>query len=215
MTKFATRFATAAAVVASTIALSTIAVSAAEITKFKAGPWDAGAYSNNNTGAFSHCAADAEYKSGIKLIFSVTKKRQWYLGLAHRKWDLSPGNKYPVRFQVDNGPVLKSTARVLNKKVVEVFLPPRDKLFSHFRTGSQLKVVTGSKRMTFDLTGTDQMLSKLYRCATHFAKRERNDPFAASDRDPFRSKPKSKHDPFAGQPQAKAEGQPISGSSFF
>ncbi len=215
MTTFASRITIAAAVFASLVAFTSATASAAEITKFKAGPWNGGAYSDNDTGAFSHCAADAEYKSGIKLVFSVTKKRQWYMGFANRGWDLRPDTKYPVRFQVDNGPVLKSTARVLNSKVVEVFLPPRDSLFRHFRTGSQLKVVTGSKRMTFTLTGTGKILAKLYRCATHFAKRESSDPFAASSRDPFQAKPKPNRDPFAGQPQAKAEDQPVSGSSFF
>ena len=215
MTNFATRIATAATIFAAAVSFAAASASAGAntIAKFKAGPWKAAAYSDRNSGSFSHCAAEGTYKSGITLVFSVTSKRQWYMGFAHKNWDLSRGNKYPVRFQVDSGEVLKSTAVVKTSKVVEVFLPPRDSLFRHFRMGSQLKVLAGKKRMTFNLTATDTMLSKLYRCATHYAKRQESDPFATSSNDPFEAKPK--RDPFAGQPQAKAQGQPVSGPTFF
>ncbi len=60
-------------------------------------------------------------------------------------------------------------------------LPPKNRLFRHFKTGGMLKVAARGKVMKFSLSGTGRMLSKLYRCATHYA---RNEPVGS---DPFHS----------------------------
>ena len=113
-----------------------------------------GAYTDNATGEFSHCAVNARYKSGVALFFSVTRDRQWSMGFANSHWNLSPGNRYPVRFQVDRGPILKSTATAKTQKMVQVHLPAKNRLFRHFKVGGMLKVAAGSKVMRFNLTGT-------------------------------------------------------------
>ncbi|MEM7429635.1 MAG: hypothetical protein AAF441_26480 [Pseudomonadota bacterium] len=212
MTTLSTRIAAAAATIAAAFALTTATASAEKIANFSSGGWKGGAYTNRQSGNFSHCAATARYKSGVTLVFSVTGGRQWYMGFARNSWGLRPGTKYPVRFQVDNGPVLKAAAKAKTQKVVEVFLPPRDNLFRSFRNGGELKVLVGRKRMAFNLTGVDRMLAKLYRCATHYAKRHGNDPFANTGRDPFTTQ--SKRDPFATR-SSRAGGQEVAGSSFF
>lgn len=204
MTKLTTRIASAAAIFAAALTSTATPASAEKIANLSAGAWKGGAYTNNATGAFSHCAASARYKSGISLLFAVTRGRQWSMGFTNGGWELRPGRKYPVRFQVDNGPILKATATAKSGKLVQVFLPPQNRLFRHFRTGGQLKVIAGAKRMRFNLTGTNRLLSKLYRCATHFAKRDGNDPFANTGRDPFTTNSRS-----------SSRGDTVSGSSFF
>jgi len=42
---------------------------AKKIYSLKSGNWKGGAYTNNRTGRFSHCAASVKYKSGILLLF--------------------------------------------------------------------------------------------------------------------------------------------------
>ncbi|MEM7429488.1 MAG: hypothetical protein AAF441_25730 [Pseudomonadota bacterium] len=169
----------AALAVTFALAASAGTASAEKIANVNSGSWKGGAYTNNATGQFSHCAANARYKSGIALFFSVTRKRQWSMGFANSHWELSPGNKYPVRFQVDSGPILKGVAMAKTQKMVQVHLPANNRLFRHFKVGGTLKVAAGSKVMRFNLNGTNRMLSKLYRCAVHFAQRDTigRDPF--------------------------------------
>ncbi len=152
---------------------------AEKIASDSAGAWTGGAYTDDATGQFSHCAVNARYKSGVALFFSVTRDRQWSMGFANSHWELSPGNRYPVRFQVDSGPILKGRALAKTPRMVQVHLPAKSRLFRHFKIGSTLKVATGSRVMRFNLTGTNHMLSKLYRCAVHFARQDTigRDPF--------------------------------------
>ena len=179
--RFATIARRSTAALAFAIAATAFAApaSAEKIASVTSGPWKGGAYTDNATGEFSHCAVNARYKSGVALFFSVTRDRQWSMGFANSHWNLSPGNRYPVRFQVDRGPILKSTATAKTQKMVQVHLPAKNRLFRHFKVGGMLKVAAGSKVMRFNLTGTNRMLSKLYRCATHFARQDTigRDPF--------------------------------------
>ncbi len=181
VSRFATLARRSVAAIAVTIAIATSAgtASAEKIVNVNSGSWKGGAYTNNATGRFSHCAANARYKSGIALFFSVTRTRQWSMGFANSHWELSPGNKYPVRFQVDGGPILKGVALAKTQKMVQVHLPANNRLFRHFKVGGTLKVAAGSKVMRFNLSGANRMLAKLYRCANHFAQRDTigRDPF--------------------------------------
>ncbi|MEM8687290.1 MAG: hypothetical protein AAGF81_08175 [Pseudomonadota bacterium] len=170
-----------AAAIAMTAALAFTATtaSAEKIANLSSGAWKGGAYTSNATGSFSHCAANARYKSGVALLFSVTHDRQWSMGFFNDHWDLTPGRKYPVRYQVDNGPIMKGIATAKNPKMVQVHLPPKDRMFRHFKIGHTLKVAADNRVMRFKLTGTDRMLSKLYRCASHFARKTGKDPFSS------------------------------------
>ena len=168
----------AAIALTAAIAATTTSASAAKIADLTSGAWKGGAYSSNSTGAFSHCAANARYKSGVALLFSVTHDRQWSMGFANSHWDLTPGRKYPVRYQVDGGPIMKGVATAKTRKMVQIHLPPKDRMFEHFKIGNTLKVAASNRVMRFKLTGTDRMLSKLFRCATHFARKQGKDPFS-------------------------------------
>lgn len=174
-----TRTFMASIALAAAIAAAPASASAEKIANLSSGAWKGGAYTSNATGNFSHCAANARYKSGVALLFSVTHDRQWSMGFFNDHWDLTPGRKYPVRYQVDSGPIMKGIATAKNPKMVQVHLPPKDRMFRHFKIGHTLKVAASNRVMRFKLTGTDRMLSKLYRCATHFARKQGNDPFSS------------------------------------
>ena len=169
----------ASIVLAAAVATTPTGASAEKIANLSSGAWKGGAYSSNATGAFSHCAANARYKSGVALLFSVTHDRQWSMGFANSHWDLKSGRKHPIRYQVDSGPIMKGVATAKTAKMVQVHLPPKDRMFDHFKIGHTLKVAANNKVMRFKLTGTDRMLSKLYRCATHFARKQGKDPFSS------------------------------------
>src|SRR5262245_65072304 len=60
------------------------------------GNWNGGAYTNDNTGAFSHCAAGAQYLNGTFLVLSQLKDNSWSLGLANEAYQLTSGETFPI-----------------------------------------------------------------------------------------------------------------------
>ncbi len=153
-----------------TIAHSSQASHAAKITPLTSGAWTGGAYSSNQTGAFSHCAVSSRYKSGVSLLFSVTRQGNWTMGMSKSGWDFNPGNSYSIRFQVDRGQILNGAAKARTNNLVQIGLPANSKLFRHFRDGRQLKIEAANQLFRFNLTGTDRMLKKLVRCVAHYRK---------------------------------------------
>lgn len=47
------------------------ALAAGPFAKFTVGNWAGGAFTNNDTGQFSHCAVSASYKSGVTMHASL------------------------------------------------------------------------------------------------------------------------------------------------
>lgn len=167
------------------IALGTISGagtgSAAQIGKLRLGNWNGGAFTNDKTGAFSHCAASANYKSGVTLLFSITSDKSWSMGFSSPTWDLTPGSTYPVKFWVDDGRVLDGTAIAKTGKLAQVFLPANSTLFGAFRYGQMLRVAAEKQTLAFRLTDTSDMLTMLLRCANEYQNRRGgSNPFGDS-----------------------------------
>lgn len=153
------------------LALSATTADAAEIAKLRVNNWNGGAFSNDQTGAFSHCAASASYQSGITLLFSVTAQRSWSMGFSSPTWDFVPGTRYPVEYWVDDGPRLRGEALAKTNRLAQVFLPANDALFVAFRQGQMLRVAAERQTLSFRLTDTSELLSTLLRCASDYQKR--------------------------------------------
>lgn len=153
-----------AAVVSCALLVSSQAMGA-EMRNARFGAWYAGAYTNDQTGQFSHCAANASYNSGITLFLSVNSNFGWSMGFANRTWSLPVGQNIPITYVVDNYAPRSASARVINKDMVIVLLPDDVGLFQQFRIGNILRVNTGSNTSEFRLTGTANLLNVLLNCA--------------------------------------------------
>lgn len=55
------------------------------------GNWKGGAYTNDQTGAFSHCSAGTQYLSGIYFVVMIDDKGGWSLDLPTRNGRLRSG----------------------------------------------------------------------------------------------------------------------------
>ena len=145
------------------------------------GNWSAGAYSVAGSMAFDHCAASAEYKSGITLIFAVSRTFQWSMGLYNSSWQLSQGSTYQITYAVDgSGPTI-AKAVALGPSQVEIPLAPNVTLFQRFMHGNQLSVNAASQNFLFDLTRTIELLPDLLRCVENYVGQAppSNNPFVA------------------------------------
>jgi hypothetical protein len=138
---------------------------AAPLRNFKVGGWLAGAYSNDSTGEFSHCAASAAYGSGISVFFAISKDFTWRMSFSKPEWKLSTGAAYDIAFTVDNMPPVVSRAVAVGSNQVVVALNDSSDLFQRFRRGFVLSVAAADQVFRFNLTGTSQLLPVLLRCA--------------------------------------------------
>ena len=57
------------------------------------GEWTGGAYTNDNTGAFSHCAASSRYRSGVLVVLAKDLDGDWSLGFASDGLSFTTGVK--------------------------------------------------------------------------------------------------------------------------
>jgi len=146
---------------------TTSAAEAARMTSIKIGNWKGGAYSNDNSGAFSHCAASAKYRNGQTLLISVGHDKTWSVGFANDRWNLEPGSKHPVRFRVDNGTSYSGTASARTRYLAQVMLPRSKNLFEQFQQGHRFYIKTRRGELNFALTDVNRLLGTLVQCARH------------------------------------------------
>ncbi|WP_346906558.1 hypothetical protein [uncultured Roseibium sp.] len=159
---------------------------AEQISELTIGNWNGGAYTHTQTGEFSHCAASANYKSGVTLVFAINRDLTWALGLANDSWKLTEGDTYPVQYRLDRGKTYEGTATAIAPNQVKIQLPGDDSLFNRFRRGNMLTIVAANQTMRFSLNQTSKMLSSLFNCAKHWRNRyskPTDNPFGNSGSD--------------------------------
>ncbi|MDJ0931631.1 hypothetical protein [Breoghania sp.] len=178
---------------------------AERISHFKIGNWDGGAYTHSKTGAFSHCAASANYRSGTTLIFSIHEDLNWAFGLVNSKWKLKVGAEYPVRYWIDHSRDYMGTAEVVAESQVKVPLPGDDRLFARVRRGRMMTVQAANTTMNFSLTSTNRMLSWLFECARYWRNRD-----LGTEMNPFSNdNGGGSNNPFSDEEENKDTGNPF------
>ena len=76
---------------------------------FAAGPfgtihvanWQGGAYTDVNTGAFTHCAAGASYQTGNLITLALRTGGEWIIGFANPSWKMKEGESIPLEITFD------------------------------------------------------------------------------------------------------------------
>jgi hypothetical protein len=136
------------------------------IRTFQVAGWKASAHSGSN-GEFSYCSANARYKSGITLLFTITNDLRWGVAFMHPDWRYTIGESYPVAFTIDDMNPIHDRVTAVTKTGVSMRLKGSSELFSRFRYGSRLRLATARQVFAFDLTGTSEMLRVLLECAKH------------------------------------------------
>ncbi len=146
--------------------LAAAPASAATIQTYKVANWDVGAYTNNSTGRFTHCAASARYRNGLTLIFSVSEKLDWGISFLNPDWNLREGREIEIEYQIDNGRTNSATGRAVNARQIVAKLPDSAELFNQFRYGYRMVVsINDGRNVPFDLRDTNAMLTEVLRCA--------------------------------------------------
>ena len=130
--------------------------------------WLVGAYSNDRTGLFSHCAASVPYQSGVLLLFSVGKDFNWSMGFANSRWRLQPGSVFNLSYAIDNGPQIQARGQSLSNALVEVPLIDNRALFEMFRRGHRLIVQAAGEQFVFSLDNSAKVLAATLECTSRY-----------------------------------------------
>jgi hypothetical protein len=131
---------------------------------FHYGLWSGGAYTNVQTGAFSHCAAGVPYVSGILLAVSVDRSFNWSLGFADPQWRLTVKTQIPIEMHFDGGPAVHVVGVVVFPSLVEVPMPDNSRLINTFRYSSQMSAQAQGQWFLFNLNGTSRIMVQLAEC---------------------------------------------------
>src|SRR3954454_11186711 len=130
----------------------------------KIGNWAGGAYTNDDTGAFSSCIAMANYQSGINLHVMVAENFTWTLGFSNPAWRLSIGDAFPVVVTFDGQAPFNVSARVAGANLVVVPMPDNSALIAQFRKAKAMSAFAQGQLFQFAMTGTSALLPSLVNC---------------------------------------------------
>jgi hypothetical protein len=154
----------AAAAIAALFLWCATAGAGGPLRPFKHGYWAGGAYTDDRTGAFTHCSAGVAYDSGINLFVLVTGGYRWWLGLINPQWSLTPNAKIPIKLQLDAGAPFSGLASIPSGQLLLVSLPDSSKLLGAFRRSSRLSLDAEGQSFSFKLGGTPAVMDQLADC---------------------------------------------------
>ena len=134
------------------------------------GNWKGGAYTDDKSGAFSHCAASASYQNGIIFLVSIGQDYSWTLGLAHEKWKLTPGAGFPLALTFDGQQAINVQGLPIGANLVKVVMPANSALIGQFRKAKLMTAFAQGQLIQLNLTQTGQLLPALANCVATIKK---------------------------------------------
>ncbi|WP_454621740.1 S1C family serine protease [Bradyrhizobium cenepequi] len=134
------------------------------------GNWQGGAYTDDNSGAFSHCAAGASYQSGIYFLVLVGASGNWRLGFSHQSWRLTPGEAFPMALTFDGQQPFNVYGMPIGAQLVAVDMPPNSSLINQFRKARVMTAFAQGQLFQFNLNQTAQLLPSLVNCVASVKK---------------------------------------------
>ncbi|MCR9151233.1 MAG: hypothetical protein NXH83_13745 [Rhodobacteraceae bacterium] len=136
---------------------------------FKVGNWEGGAYSFDDTGAFSHCSISAGYISGDTLYFTVNRQATVTVAVGSPGLTGIPvGQSFPVALYVDRRAPFYGTATVLLDGFAALEIPEFDRALESFKRGYVLTIQGAGREGQYDLTGTFRALEATRQCAIRY-----------------------------------------------
>jgi hypothetical protein len=159
------------------LAIGSPAARAAEIAQLAFnGIWRGGAYTDDNTSQFSHCAAYVPYRSGITMFVAINRTFGWTLAFADPAWNLHANEQIPLSMTFDGGNPWSGSASVMNEHMVKVPMAENSALINAFRAAYLMKVEAAGQTFGFNLDGTSRLMVQLAQCVQTRLAVERGEP---------------------------------------
>lgn len=155
-------------VVVAAVLSSMLAIAAAEARgpygSISVGNWKGGAYTNDQTGALSHCAAGAGYDSGIYFMVTIDQNSGWSLGFQHPKWSFTSNQVLQIALTFDGQRPFYVQGVALNENLLRVPMPTDSALIAQFRKAKAMTAFTQGNLFQFKLDQTALLLPTLVNC---------------------------------------------------
>lgn len=128
------------------------------------GNWIGGAFSNDETGAFSHCAATAPYASGVILVVGYNSVGTWTLALANPSYRFNKGESAAIDVTFDGREQARLYATAYQSNMLTAVMPLN--VVRTFQKASLMVATAGRAVLNFDLTSTGPVIAALTNCVS-------------------------------------------------
>jgi S1-C subfamily serine protease len=128
----------------------------------KVGVWTGGAFTDDSTGAFSHCAASTSYGSGITLVIGQNVGNGWLLGLASQAFRYSKGESVPIDIVLDGQSGARIFANATSQIMITAPVPPN--VARTLQKTSLMAATTANGTYQFNLAQIGPLISSLANC---------------------------------------------------
>ena len=145
-------------------ALIPMAIGAGPYGTIRVGAWMGGAYTDDNTGAFSHCATTSAYASGVSLVVGLNTANAWLLGFASPAFHYKTGDSLAIDVTFDGQSQARLFATANSPLMATAILPAN--VARTFQKASLMVASTDGAPFQFNLTSTAPLLAALASCAT-------------------------------------------------
>jgi S1-C subfamily serine protease len=146
------------------IAIGSIANAAGPYGNIHVGNWKGGAFTDDNTGAFSHCGATTSYGNGVILVVGQNASNSWLLGFASPNFHLTKGASVPIDVTFDGQSRARLFATATSGIMAIAILPTN--VARTFQKASLMVAVSGGNVLNFNLTSTAPLLAVLASCVS-------------------------------------------------
>lgn len=128
------------------------------------GNWIGGAFSNDETGAFSHCAATTPYANGVILVVSQNAAGTWSLAFASPSYRFNKGENAVIDVTFDGQEQARLFATAYQPNMLTAIMPLN--VVRTFQKASLMVATAGRAVLNFDLTSTGPVIAALANCVT-------------------------------------------------
>lgn len=128
------------------------------------GGWTGGAFSNDETGAFSHCAATAPYANGVILVVSQNAAGIWSLAVASPSYHFNTGENAAIDVTFDGQEQARLFATAFRPDMLTAVMPLN--VVRTFQKASLMVATAGHAVLNFDLRSTGPAIAALANCVT-------------------------------------------------
>jgi S1-C subfamily serine protease len=127
------------------------------------GNWSGGAFTNDQTGAFSHCSAATGYANGVMLLIGQNAAGNWLLGFASPIFRLAPPETFPIDVTFDGQGQYHLFGTAINTNMVTSIVPS-GAASDQMRKAHLMVAVAKGTTLQFDLNSTGKLLPVIANC---------------------------------------------------
>jgi S1-C subfamily serine protease len=146
------------------VIIAPVAMAAGPFGSIHVGGWTGGAYTNDNTGAFSHCAAGTSYVNGVNVIVGQNADSSWLMAFANPSFHLATGETFPIDVTFDGQTQIRLFGTAALSVLVTSILPPNGA--QALRKSTLMVATAKGATYQFNLTSTGSLLPVLTNCVS-------------------------------------------------